>query len=317
MKSQLGALLATAGCCPRDLSPAPPHSNFPPSNAHTHLLLLQLVLVGDHCQLGPVVLSKAAARAGLTQSLFERLMLLGVKPIRLAVQYRMHPALRWGRHRQLQHRMRGGNQACVACRAAAQPSRLPVHPRPAFAIMQTSPPELSCPCLPPPTPTPATQRVPLQHLLRGRAAERHHGGGAHAHQREPPTPPPSWAAVRMRPAEAHAPAPALNLFCPRPGCAAWLFGIWPPAPPGPRPTPLRLTARTCPHTHTHTAPPPPFTVQVLFPWPTDKPCMFHVQLGSEEISASGTSYLNRTEATAVEKAVTHLLKSGGWGSCCR
>ena len=56
---------------------------------------LQLILVGDHCQLGPVILNKAAARAGLCQSLFERLMLLGVKPIRLAVQYRMHPALRW------------------------------------------------------------------------------------------------------------------------------------------------------------------------------------------------------------------------------
>jgi regulator of nonsense transcripts 1 len=38
--------------------------------------------------------------------------------------------------------------------------------------------------------------------------------------------------------------------------------------------------------------------------------MFYVQLGSEEISASGTSYLNRTEAAAVEKIVTHLLKSG-------
>lgn len=58
-------------------------------------LRLQLVLVGDHCQLGPVILNKSAARAGLSQSLFERLMLLGVKPIRLAVQYRMHPALRW------------------------------------------------------------------------------------------------------------------------------------------------------------------------------------------------------------------------------
>jgi regulator of nonsense transcripts 1 len=36
---------------------------------------------------------KKAARAGLSQSLFERLVLLGIKPIRLQVQYRMHPCL--------------------------------------------------------------------------------------------------------------------------------------------------------------------------------------------------------------------------------
>ena len=53
----------------------------------------QLVLVGDHCQLGPVVACKKAAKAGLTQSLFERLVLLNIRPIRLQVQYRMHPAL--------------------------------------------------------------------------------------------------------------------------------------------------------------------------------------------------------------------------------
>jgi regulator of nonsense transcripts 1 len=53
----------------------------------------QLVLVGDHCQLGPVVMCKKAAKAGLTQSLFERLVLLGTRPIRLQVQYRMHPCL--------------------------------------------------------------------------------------------------------------------------------------------------------------------------------------------------------------------------------
>jgi regulator of nonsense transcripts 1 len=53
----------------------------------------QLVLVGDHCQLGPVVLCKKAAKAGLTQSLFERLVLLGHRPFRLQVQYRMHPSL--------------------------------------------------------------------------------------------------------------------------------------------------------------------------------------------------------------------------------
>lgn len=55
--------------------------------------LSQLILVGDHCQLGPVVMCKKAAKAGLSQSLFERLVVLGIRPIRLQVQYRMHPAL--------------------------------------------------------------------------------------------------------------------------------------------------------------------------------------------------------------------------------
>lgn len=53
----------------------------------------QIVLVGDHQQLGPVIMNKKAARAGLTQSLFERLVVLGNRPIRLQVQYRMHPCL--------------------------------------------------------------------------------------------------------------------------------------------------------------------------------------------------------------------------------
>jgi len=53
----------------------------------------QVVFVGDHCQLGPVVMCKQAAKAGLTQSLFERLVLIGNRPIRLQVQYRMHPSL--------------------------------------------------------------------------------------------------------------------------------------------------------------------------------------------------------------------------------
>ncbi|XP_054714486.1 regulator of nonsense transcripts 1-like [Uloborus diversus] len=53
----------------------------------------QLILVGDHCQLGPVVMCKKAARAGLSQSLFERLVVLGIRPLRLEVQYRMHPQL--------------------------------------------------------------------------------------------------------------------------------------------------------------------------------------------------------------------------------
>ncbi|RXK41944.1 ATP-dependent helicase [Tremella mesenterica] len=53
----------------------------------------QAVLVGDHQQLGPVIMNKKAARAGLQQSLFERLVILGNRPIRLQVQYRMHPCL--------------------------------------------------------------------------------------------------------------------------------------------------------------------------------------------------------------------------------
>jgi len=53
----------------------------------------QFILVGDHCQLGPVVMSKRAANAGLNSSLFERLVTLGLRPVRLQVQYRMHPCL--------------------------------------------------------------------------------------------------------------------------------------------------------------------------------------------------------------------------------
>nr|POF11623.1 regulator of nonsense transcripts 1 like [Quercus suber] len=53
----------------------------------------QVVLVGDHQQLGPVIMNKKAAKAGLNQSLFERLVILGCAPIRLQVQYRMHPCL--------------------------------------------------------------------------------------------------------------------------------------------------------------------------------------------------------------------------------
>lgn len=52
-----------------------------------------LVMVGDHQQLGPVIMCKTAAKAGLTQSLYERLVAHGIRPIRLEVQYRCHPCL--------------------------------------------------------------------------------------------------------------------------------------------------------------------------------------------------------------------------------
>ncbi|KAJ3441452.1 regulator of nonsense transcripts 1-like protein [Anaeramoeba flamelloides] len=53
----------------------------------------KVVFVGDHCQLGPVIMCTEARKAGLTQSLFERLIIMGIKPIVLKVQYRMHPCL--------------------------------------------------------------------------------------------------------------------------------------------------------------------------------------------------------------------------------
>jgi len=129
----------------------------------------QVVLVGDHCQLGPVIMCKKAAEAGLTQSLFERLRLLGIKPIRLQVQYRMHPCL---------------------------------------------------------------SEFPSNMFYEGTLQN-----GA---------------------------------------------GVGDRLLPG-----------------------------VDFPWPNpDKPMMFYSQLGAEEISASGTSFLNRTEAANVEKIVTRLLQNG-------
>ncbi|KAI8444585.1 hypothetical protein BY996DRAFT_6425635 [Phakopsora pachyrhizi] len=43
----------------------------------------QVVMVGDNKQLGTTIMSKKAARAGLTQSMLERLILLGNRPIPL------------------------------------------------------------------------------------------------------------------------------------------------------------------------------------------------------------------------------------------
>jgi regulator of nonsense transcripts 1 len=129
----------------------------------------QVVLVGDHQQLGPVIMNKKAAKAGLNQSLFERLVFLGLAPIRLNVQYRMHPCL---------------------------------------------------------------SQFPSNMFYEGSLQN-----GVTAQQR------------------------------------------------------LRR--------------------DVDFPWPVgDTPMMFWSNLGNEEISASGTSYLNRTEASNVEKIVTRFFKAG-------
>jgi regulator of nonsense transcripts 1 len=48
-----------------------------------------------------------------------------------------------------------------------------------------------------------------------------------------------------------------------------------------------------------------------FPWPVpDKPIFFYNSIGLEEVSASGTSYLNRSEAYNVERIISSFLRSG-------
>ncbi|RHY34500.1 hypothetical protein DYB32_000902 [Aphanomyces invadans] len=128
-----------------------------------------VVMVGDHMQLGPVVMNKKAAKAGLNQSLFDRLIRLQHRPFRLRVQYRMHPCL---------------------------------------------------------------SEFPSNMFYEG---ELQNG--------------------------------------------------------------VSTSDRILKH--------------VAFPWPNpQKPTFFYICLGTEEISSSGTSYLNRTEASNCEKIVTHFLKAG-------
>ena len=53
----------------------------------------RVILVGDQCQLQPVVLSLQCKACNYHRSLFERLIEMGIKTQLLSVQYRMHPAL--------------------------------------------------------------------------------------------------------------------------------------------------------------------------------------------------------------------------------
>ena len=53
-----------------------------------------VVLVGDHHQLPPTVISRRAEEDGLARSLFERLVALGAPSTMLTTQYRMHPVIR-------------------------------------------------------------------------------------------------------------------------------------------------------------------------------------------------------------------------------
>lgn len=149
---------------------------FEPASHRTCKCRNSCTILGDHCQLGPVVMCKAAAKAGLTQSMFERLVLIGIRPIRLQVQYRMHPIL------------------------SEFPSNMFYEGSLQNGVTESD--------------------RQLRHM-------------------------------------------------------------------------------------------PGYTGKDEFPWPIkNKPMFFWSVAGMEEISASGTSYLNRTEASYVEKIVTHLLKMG-------
>ena len=54
----------------------------------------RVILVGDHKQLGPIILSNMAKEADLDKSLFERLMQRkNIKEVMLNMQYRMHPLI--------------------------------------------------------------------------------------------------------------------------------------------------------------------------------------------------------------------------------
>ena len=53
----------------------------------------QVVLIGDHRQLPPTVISRRSEEGGLSRSLFERMIKMGVEPLMLTTQYRMHPAI--------------------------------------------------------------------------------------------------------------------------------------------------------------------------------------------------------------------------------
>jgi len=52
-----------------------------------------VILLGDHFQLPPTITSPRASAGGLGESLFQRLVSLGVSSYMLETQYRMHPAI--------------------------------------------------------------------------------------------------------------------------------------------------------------------------------------------------------------------------------
>lgn len=119
----------------------------------------QVILVGDHCQLGPVIMCKEAAKAGLSLSLYERLILMGI---------------RWA----------SSSSSWASDALLSPPARLvwqstSLHPvlTLAFPLVQAS----AAPGAVPHASLPVA--LPLQHLLRGDIAERCVGGPQDAQRR--------------------------------------------------------------------------------------------------------------------------------------
>ncbi|KAL4460032.1 hypothetical protein ABPG74_003558 [Tetrahymena malaccensis] len=55
---------------------------------------INLILIGDHKQLPPIIQSPQASKEGLKRSLYSRLVQAGLSPQFLSIQYRMHPEIR-------------------------------------------------------------------------------------------------------------------------------------------------------------------------------------------------------------------------------
>lgn len=73
--------------CPHSLS------LHPTSHITLNTQVQSLIMVGDPQQLPPTVRCQEAQRLGLGFSLFERVQAMGLKPLLLDTQYRMHPRL--------------------------------------------------------------------------------------------------------------------------------------------------------------------------------------------------------------------------------
>uniref|UniRef100_A0A915HGN5 DNA2/NAM7 helicase-like C-terminal domain-containing protein n=1 Tax=Romanomermis culicivorax TaxID=13658 RepID=A0A915HGN5_ROMCU len=58
-----------------------------------YILIIQVTLLGNPCQLGPCVTSKEAEQMGFSHTLFERLYNMNIPYILLNRQYQMHPAI--------------------------------------------------------------------------------------------------------------------------------------------------------------------------------------------------------------------------------